>query len=170
MPPVIGMLGLAVVVLGCNPWTTRPDFGPVEGAMQVELALRVPAATTALAEALKADTFPLSKVEPRDGYLETSWFSSASGKPIAHRPVGRETVRVRAWIGPSKPEHSQLVVETIFRPIEDPSLPDRELDRQVDPSDPTAQRVQAVLQRLTTQYGDSAAAPQPARPDTTRRP
>jgi len=164
----VGALGLIAAALGCNPNTTRPDFGPVTGAMQVELALRVPAATDRLAEGLAADTIPLGRVERRDGYIESPWFSSTTLKPITGHPLGREVVRVRAWIGPTKPEHIQMVVETVYRPFEDPSLPARELDRQVPPDHPTAKRIQAILIKLNSLYGDSLAVPG-AGPDTSKK-
>jgi len=164
----VGALGLIAAALGCNPNSTRPNFGPVTGAMQVELALRVPAATDRLAEGLAADTIPLDRVERRDGYIESPWFSSTTLKPIAGHPLGREVVKVRAWIGPTKPEHIQMVVETVYRPFEDPSLPARELDRQVPPDHPTAKRIQDILTKLNSLYGDSLAVPG-AGPDTTRK-
>ncbi len=175
MPPAprsrraVSALGLIAAGLGCNPNTNRPDFGPVTGAMQVELALRVPAATDRLADALAADSIPLNRVERRDGYLESPWFSSTTLKPASRHPMGREVVRVRAWIGPTKPEHSQLVVETTYRPFEDPSLPARELDRQVPPDHPTAQRIQTILTKLNSLYGDSLAIPSPGA-DSTKKP
>ena len=38
--------------------------------------LDVAKATTTLAEQLKSDSIPVSRVEPKDGYLETEWFSA----------------------------------------------------------------------------------------------
>ena len=40
-----------------------------------------------------ADSIPIVKVEPKDGYLETEWFIAASGSPTA---VGRWAT---AWCG-----------------------------------------------------------------------
>ena len=146
---------LAVLALiACQASTTRPTFGPVTGAQVAVLELDVTRTTTLVAAALKADSFPVTVLEPRDGFLETPWFDSATFRPTSKRPVGRDVVRVRAWVDPEKPGHSRVTVETLFRDIVDPSLPQRELDREVPPDHPTAVRVRAVLDSLRKRYGE----------------
>jgi hypothetical protein len=49
------------------------------------------------------------------------------------------------------------MVETIYRPVADPSVPDRELDRQVPRDHPVAIKVRAALQNLVKQYGGPPA-------------
>ena len=151
-------LALITALLACRPETTRPPFGPVTGAAETELELRVPAATRVLADALLADSLPVTKVEPRDGFIETPWFDTATGRPSANRRLGAGVVRVRAWVDPTRPGHSQLTVETLFRPLADPSLPERELDRQVPPNHPIRTRVRTILTQLTKQYGEPELA------------
>jgi hypothetical protein len=148
------VLVTAVLLAACQANTTRPTFGPVKGAPAVVLRMEVPRATTMLADALKADTIPVSKIEPRDGFLETPWFDSATGHPTRKQPLGGDVVRVRAWVDPEKPGYSRLTVETLFRNKADPSLPERELDRAVAPDHPTAVRVRAVLDSLRKRYGE----------------
>jgi hypothetical protein len=120
----------------------------------VILELDVPRATGQVATGLKADSFPVTVLEPRDGFLETPWFDSATSRPTSRRPLGTDVVRVRAWVDPEKPGHSRVTVETLFRDIADPSLPERELDREVPPDHPTAVRVRAVLDSLRKRYGE----------------
>jgi hypothetical protein len=140
--------------MACQPNTTRPSFLPVPEAAGTEVRLAVPQATQHLAEALKADSIPVRKVQVRDGYLETGWFATASRRPTAARQaIGPGVVRVRAWADPARPGSSQLTVETIYRPLRDPSLPDRELEREVRPDHPVALKVVAVLQGLVQRYG-----------------
>jgi hypothetical protein len=55
-------------------------------------------------------------------------------------------------------------VETLYRPIADPSLPERELERQVPADHPAAKKVQAALGRLVERYG---APPPPVREPAT---
>jgi hypothetical protein len=141
-------------LLACQASTTRPTFGPVTGAQAVVLELEVSRATVLIATSLKADSFPVTVVEPRDGFLETPWFDSATTRPTSRRPLGQDVVRVRAWIDPEKPGHSRVTVETLFRDIADPSLPERELDREVPPDHPTSARVRAVLDSLRKRYGE----------------
>lgn len=144
----------ALSALACQASTTRPSFGPVTGAQVVILELDVPRATSLVATGLRADSFPVTVLEPRDGYLETPWFDSATTRPTSKFPLGRDVIRVRAWVDPEKPGHSKVTVETLFRDIVDPSLPQRELDREVPPDHPTSVRVRAVLDSLRKRYGE----------------
>ena len=91
--------------------------------------VRLPAreATRLLAEALQADSIPGPGGELRDGWLETGWFDAATGRRTGRRPIGP------AWCasapGPTRPVRATAShVETIYRPLADPSLPERELD------------------------------------------
>jgi len=88
----------AATLAACQLATARPAFEPLPEALRAEIDLPQPAATLRLAEALRADSIPVDRVAPRDGYLETPWFEAATGRPTARRPVGPDIVRVRAWI------------------------------------------------------------------------
>jgi hypothetical protein len=149
---------MACLLAACQATTTRPAFGPVTGAQTTVLELEVPGATTLLANRLTADSIPVTVLEPRDGFLETPWFDSATVRPTGRRPLGQDVVRVRAWVDPERPGFSKLTVETLFRDIADPSLPERELDREVPPTHRIAKLVKAVLDSLTRDYGE----PEPA--------
>lgn len=146
--------GLLAIGAACQPNTTRPSFLPVPEAAGTEVRLPVPQATQHLAEALKADSIPVRLVRIRDGYLETGWFATATHRPAAGRQaIGPGIVRVRGWADPARPGSSQLTVETIYRPLRDPSLPDRELEREVRPDHPVALKVVAVLQGMVQRFG-----------------
>jgi hypothetical protein len=146
--------GLLAVGAACQPNTTRPSFLPVPEAAGTEVRLPVPQAIQRLTEALKADSIPVRIVRIRDGYLETGWFATATHRPAAgHQAIGPGIVRVRGWADPARPGSSQLTVETIYRPLRDPSLPDRELEREVRPDHPVALKVVAVLQGMVQKYG-----------------
>ena len=153
----LAVLVLASLILGCKIDSTRPPYGPIEGASDVKVELKAPAATQILAERLLADSLPVTRIELRDGWMETPWFDAATGKPTNQRRLGPEVVRVRAWVDPLEVGHSRLTVETLFRPLADPSVSDRELDRQVPPDHPTAARVDSVLKAMLRQYGDTSA-------------
>jgi hypothetical protein len=162
------LIGAGLGALACQPNTTRPSFTPLPEAAGTEVRLTVPEATRRLAEALRADSIPPRKIQLRDGYIETAWFEAGSGRVVrGKRGVGPGIVRVRAWADPARPGSSQLTVETLFRPLLDPSLPDRELEREVPRGHPVAVRVEAALQELVKQFG-GAPGPQveaePARP------
>jgi len=162
------LVWLTVGAAACQPATTRPPFPPLPEAAGSEIRLSVPMATRRLAEALKADSIPTRKVQLRDGYIETPWFEARSGRPIGQRrAIGPGVVRIRAWADPARPGSSQLTVETLYRPRVDPSLPYRELEREVSRDHPVAKRVEAALQRLVERFG--TPPPPPAQqPETSR--
>jgi hypothetical protein len=148
----------AGLLLACQPNTYRPSFTPLPEAAGIEVRLRVRDATRHLAEDLKASAIPIRKVMIRDGYMESGWFSARTGRPTSGRPLGTGTVRVRAWVDPARPGSSLLSVETSYRPAADPSLPERELDRQVPSDHPVAVKVTDVLKKLVERYGGSPPA------------
>jgi hypothetical protein len=164
---------LALLGAACQPNTTRPSFTPLPEAAGTEVRLSVPEATRNLAQTLQADSIPARKAHLRDGYLETAWFDATSGRIVrASRAVGPQVVRVRAWADPARPGSSQLTVETLYRPLLDPSLPERELEREVPRNHPVAVKVEAALRALVEKYGGSPgpqAEPEPAGPGAETR-
>jgi hypothetical protein len=159
------------VIAACQPNTTRPSFAPVPEAAGTEVRLTVPEATRQLAAALKADSIPPRRIRVRDGYIETDWFDSRTGKvPRARRAIGSRIVRVRAWADPARPGSSQLTVETLYRPVLDPSLPERELERQVPRDHPVAIKVVATLKKLVDRFGGSPGPQAEPAPSGAREP
>jgi hypothetical protein len=160
------ILALGAAAAACQPNTTRPGFTPLPEAAGTEVRLPVKDATRYLADALRADSIPIRRVMLRDGYLESNWFYSGSKRPVrGRRPLGPGIVRVRAWADPARPGSSQVLVETSYRPLVDPSLPVRELDRQVPRNHPIAMQVEAALKQLVERYGGPPPpSPQPASP------
>lgn len=149
-------------VLACRPDTTRPGIVPLPEAAGSEVRLPPREATRNLAEALRADSVPIRRVAIRDAYIESGWFDTRSRRPTtAGRALGPGVVQVRAWAEPARPGSSQIVVETTYRALLDPSLPQRELERQVPRNHPVAVDVEGVLRRLVERYGGPPAAPAP---------
>ena len=161
------LVSLALASAACQPATTRPPFGPLPEAPGSEVRLVVPEATRRLAEALKADSIPTNTVRLRDGYIETPWFLARTRRPTTQRPLGPAVVRIRAWADPARPGSTQLTVETLYRPRVDPSLPERELEREVPRDHPVAVRVEAVLKRLVERFGTPPPPPQVQQPAVT---
>jgi hypothetical protein len=162
------VLAIGAVTAACQPNTTRPGFSPLPEAAGTEVRLPVKDATRYLADALRADSIPIRRVMLRDGYLESDWFYAKSKRAVrGHRPLGTGIVRVRAWADPARPGSSQLSVETSYRSLIDPSLPGRELDRQVPRTHPIGVQVEAALKQLVERYGgppppSTQPAPPPA--------
>jgi hypothetical protein len=163
------ILAVGATAAACQPNTSRPGFTPLPEAAGTEVRLPVKEATRYLADALRADSIPIRRVMLRDGYLESNWFYSKSKRPIrGRRPLGLGVVRVRAWADPARPGSTQLSVETSYRPLADPSLPGRELDRQVPRNHPIGVQVEAALKQLVQRYGGPPPpSPQPASPPAT---
>jgi hypothetical protein len=140
-------------LLACQPSTTRPSFTPLPEAEVVEVRLLPLEATKQLAAALEADSIPARRVDLRDGFIESHWFDSSTGRPSTHRPIGTRVVRVRAWADPGRPGFTLLSAETVFRPVADPSLPPRELEHEVPRNHPVAIKIRTALQGLVKRYG-----------------
>ena len=157
---MIRILGSGLCALGllvaCFPATTRPTFAPLPSASTFEIKLLVPQATRALALALDADSIPVLRTEAKDGWLETDWFDVRTLRATTRRALGPEIVKIRAFVDPSRPDHSIITVETVFRPVADPSRPARELEEQVPAKSVILARVVAVMTKLARQYGGAA--------------
>jgi hypothetical protein len=149
---------LALLTCSCKPATTRPFFPPVTGAAQVEIDLAVRSATGALADVLRSDSFPVTRVVPLDGFIETAWFDAGTRKATRARRLGPEVVQVRAWVDPTRPGHSRLTVETVYRPLADPSRSPRDLERQVPPDHQIGKRMTEIVTQLAKLY-ESAPGP-----------
>jgi hypothetical protein len=157
-PVALAALG---VLAACNPNSTRPGLTPVPEAAATEIRLPPQEATRSLAAALEADSLPPARVRIRDAYIETAWLDSATGQPTRRRPIGTGVVKVRAWADPGRPGNSVLIVETLYRPLADPSLPERELEHQVPREHPTALKVERILEAMLKQYGGPPRAEAP---------
>jgi hypothetical protein len=145
---------LAALIAACFPYTSRPSLDPLLGVPSAEVHLAPAAATERLAEALRNDSIPVTRVESRDGYLQTPWFDTATGAPTARSPLGPGVVRVRGWVDPGRYGHSEMRVEVAYRVQRDPSVPGRELERLVPPEHPVRLKVQAALDSLAQRFAD----------------
>lgn len=155
------VLALFAIALACKPATTRPFFPPLTGAAQAEIELEPRNATAALADVLRSDSLPLARVETRDGYLETAWFSAVTRRPTGARRLGPNVVQVRAWIDPTRHGYSRLTVETVYRPLADPSLTPRDLDQQVPVDHPIGKRMTEIVTELARLYAGARREPEP---------
>ena len=165
-------LPLTLLLLACQASTNRPPYDALPSAALAEVELDLPSATRTLAEALRADSLPVAKVEERDGFLDSGWFDAGTLTPTNRMPVGTDVVRIRAWGTPTKFGFVELQIETVYRPLVDPSRPDRDLEVGVPPDHQVQRRVNAVIRRLLEQHGDTAHARdfQPLRPPSQVRP
>jgi hypothetical protein len=150
--PRIPASPLLLLLLSCQPYTTRPAFEPLPTAAEAFVDQDVARTTSLLSEGLAAESIPVSRVEPKDGYLETGWFNPFTGLGSTARPLGDSVVRVRAWVNAYGEERASIHAETAMRTVANPALPPRELDQQVPPDNPAAVRVARVLATLARRY------------------
>ena len=150
---------LLACLLACQPATTLPSFAPLPAAEEALVDLEVAKATSSLAEALTSDSIPVTRVEPKDGYLESGWFIASSGVPTTIRPLGDSVVRVRGWVNAYGKERGSIRVETAVRQLANPALPPRELDHQAPKDNPAAMRVARVLEAMARRYPVPGAEP-----------
>ena len=148
-----------LLATGCSLSTSRPAFQPMPEARVGDLEVEVPVATERLAKALTDAGIPVARVSVQDGYLETPWFDTATGRAAGGRPLGLDVVRVRGWVTPSAHGSSEIKVETVYRPIADPSRPGRELERSVPYAHPVRVQVRnayrAIGARTSTEEPDA---------------
>lgn len=159
-------------LLACRATTSRPSFVPLPSASNAEIELEIPDATRVLAETLARDSISLATIKEADGYIDSGWLDAMTLERTSKRPLGPDVVRVRAWVNPAKQFWSELVVEATFRPLADPSRPERELDVPLPADHPLQRRIAGTLRKLITEYGDAEAlkALTPVKPDTSKAP
>ncbi|HET8650319.1 MAG TPA: SPOR domain-containing protein [Gemmatimonadales bacterium] len=145
----------ALAFAGCRPGTSRPDFQPGPSAPSGELDLPTDVATTRLAGALLNARIPVTQIRPGDGYLATPWFDT-SGQIASGRPLGQDEALVRAWLRPGRPGHTDVVVEAVYRPVADPALAERDLERPLPPDHPVSVRLRQAMRTLADAVGGTA--------------
>lgn len=136
------------LALACYPTTTRPDLTPLPAATLLEIELDVPAATRLVALELNSDSIPVSRTEPKDGWLETEWFHPVTLETAHGRPLGPDAVKVRAFVDPGRPNHSNVQIEVVMRLVANPAVPGRELERMVEGGHPVMLRVLRAVGRM----------------------
>lgn len=156
----VAALVTLVGAVGCYPTTTRPDITPRPDASRFEVEYDIAEATRMLAVELDADSIPIRRTEPQDGWLETGWFDSRTLQPTDAR-VGPEVVKLRAFVDPGPPNHSVITIEVVQRLLVDPALPSRELERLVSDGDPVMYRIKRAVGRLSPESEIAPAAGPP---------
>jgi hypothetical protein len=139
-------VAVLLVAGACSPVTTRPAFRPVSQATQLLLVGDPAAVTRHAAEWIAATGVPTVRASETDRYIETVWYppppDSSVPRPFPFR------VKTRVWVNPGGSGRALALVETVYRPVEDPSRPARDLEVAVPPgagADGLAVRLLAAL-------------------------
>ena len=162
------LVTLLCLTIACRATTSRPSYVPLPSAAVAQVELDVPQATRALAETMAKDSIALSKIREEDGFIDSGWLDAKTLEHTGARPLGQDVVRVRAWINPDKMYWSQIVVEGSWRPMDDPSRPERELDAPLPDDHPLQKRLGDVIRKMIEQYGDKEALKALAQPAAKR--
>lgn len=149
-------LAAILTLASCDPGTTRPDLVPFPEAPTLEVTVERSVAITRLRDALVEDSFPVTRLDTFDAWLETKWFDRRTWRPAAAGALGTDVVKLRAWADPARPGNTLLVVELVYRPMADPTLPPRDLERILPATDSLSLRVHAVLTKLQGEIGFDA--------------
>ena len=148
--------GALVLLAACTPATTRPAFLPYPQALVAVVdatpAQVVPEAVGWLvSQGLRAEWS-----SPQDGYVETAWYNvrtrqSAEGQTDPGDLLS--TIKIRCWADPNAPGKSQLTVEAIYRPMLDPSRPERDLEMIVPQGSEGYRIAQQLIDAMKQKFG-----------------
>jgi hypothetical protein len=128
-----------VVLAACTPSSTRPAFTPIPESLHAVINA-IPSIVTREALALlAADSIRVRFASERDAWLETHEFAG--------------THRLRVWADPDVPGKSRVTIEAVYRPIEDPSRPSRDLERAAEPGSAGRQHAARLLEALKDKLG-----------------
>jgi hypothetical protein len=126
----------------------QPGFPPMPEARQGQIELDPQEATKKLAEAMTAAGLPVDEVATREGFVSTAWYDTTTKRQVSGRALGADDVRIRAWVMPWKYGWSEITMEAVYRPLADPSLPERELERSVRYDHPARVAIREIMQRM----------------------
>jgi hypothetical protein len=147
---------VCLLLAACTPATTRPDFKPDPQAPEVILNARPPRVTPEIAASVAAESLRVERVNVRDGYVETAWYDTRTGRSFAGTrdvPNPAATVKIRFWADPYVPGQTRLTVETVYRPRYDPSRAERDLEMVVPQDHPGRAIADRVLNKLEKRFG-----------------
>jgi hypothetical protein len=138
----------ALLALAACARNGQPGFAPMPEARRGQIELDPQEATKKLAEAMTAAGLPVTDVATREGFVSTAWFDASDLKATGAGRVGPSTVRIRAWVMPWRYGWSEITMEAVYRPVADPSLPERELERSVPYNHPARGRIRDIMQQM----------------------
>lgn len=143
-------VGMTLAILACSPVTSRSRVVPFPEAPTAEVRADIPRTTERVLAVLAADSIPVARYSLRDGWIETAWLDTATMRPTQARPQGEGIVRLRGWIDPGRIGYSIVTLEGASRVMNDPSLPERELERPLRPNHPVRMRIDTLMSRIPT--------------------
>jgi hypothetical protein len=147
---------LPLLLAACTPVTSRPPFLPYP---QAQVAVIDAPPTQLVPEAVGWLTSQGLRVQwssPQDGYVETAWYDVRSRQSVEGQTDPGDllnTVKIRCWADPNVPGKSQLTVEAVYRPLLDPSRPERDLEEVVPQGSDGYRIAQQLIDAMKQKFG-----------------
>ena len=136
-----------VLLAACTPITSRPAFLPYPEALVAIVDAPAPRIVPEAMAWLASQGLRVEWSSPRDGYVETAWFNVRTRRSMTGQGDPGDlldTVKLCCWVDPNAPGKSLLAVEAVYRPMLDPSRPERDLEVMV-PQGSDGHRIAAQL-------------------------
>jgi len=147
--------------LSCTAPTTRPFFQPFPLAAFDTVPERPEVVIRLLADRLTEQRIPIRALSDQEGFLESGWFDPRTKRRRAGAANPNRAVRLRVWADLVEPQASQVVIETVYRTIADPSLPEREAEGVAPAGSAGDSVTQALRTGLRQRYAPVAPPPTP---------
>ncbi|MGH7645977.1 MAG: hypothetical protein ACREMR_10375 [Gemmatimonadales bacterium] len=129
---------MVLLVAACTPVSTRPAFEPFPQAQVVVVRARPERVTAEAGAWLAGEGVPVTFASGRDGFLETG---------------PHQGFRLRLWANPAAPGTTRIIVETVYRPAEDPSRAARDLEAPVPRGHDAYRLAERLLGALSDRFG-----------------
>lgn len=137
----------------------RPRFGPLPGSIALELETQPETVIGAASREVLAAGLKVAVADPGEGYLETAWYDVRRKATVTGRARDLDqVVRLRFFADPLA-GRTRLAAECVRRIAEDPSEPERDLERMVPDSSPGRVLLDSIVSRLKTAYPPTASLP-----------
>ena len=149
-------LSALVLLAACTPITTRPDFRPLPQALSLLLVARPQQVIPVLAALVAAESLRVRRASPRDGYLDTDWYDTRTHRSFADGagvPNLARSVKLRCWADPYVPGETILTLEVAYRPRDDPSRTERDLETLAPKGHDGYAVAEGLLAKLKKRFG-----------------
>ncbi len=149
-----GALVLTVVALAAcaRLGGLRPRYGPIQGSISAELEAQPDAVIDSAAQELRAAGLSVAVADAPEGYLESSWYDVERKATVSGRARDLDqVVKLRFFADPTA-GHTRMAAECVRRIAQDPSEPERDLERMVPDSSPGRVLLDSIVARLKTAY------------------
>lgn len=145
------------ILAACTPVTTRPSFLPSPQALVAVVDAPPPRVVPEAVGWLSNQGWRVEWSSPRDGYVETAWYdlrthTSTSGETDPGDLLN--TVKIRCWADPNVSGKSQITVEAVYRPILDPSRPERDLELVVPQGSEGYRIAEQLVEAMKQRFGE----------------